>query len=75
MKKKKGIFINICPEKFHQNKLEYFCKTHNKLCCVACISKIASRGYGQHLKCDICDIEEISFSKLPELIKEKYNRG
>ena len=34
----KDIFIEICEEKNHPNKLEFYCKNHNKLCCVACIS-------------------------------------
>ena len=29
----------ICYEQNHGNKLEYFCKTHNKLCCIACVTK------------------------------------
>ena len=38
----------ICLEKNHQEKLEYFCKTHNKLCCRACVTKIKGLGNGQH---------------------------
>ena len=34
------IFTGLCKEENHSLKLEYFCKTHNKLCCLACISKI-----------------------------------
>ena len=37
-------------EDSHQNhKLKYFCKNHNKLCCSACLSKIKTKGYGQHV--------------------------
>ena len=39
-KENKKIFIDICTEVNHPNKLEYFCKTHNKLCCASCIVKI-----------------------------------
>ena len=47
-------FSGICFENEHFNQLEYFCKTHNKLCCVSCISKIKGKGNGQHSDCDIC---------------------
>ena len=43
--------------------MEYFCKTHNKSCCVACISKIKGRGNGQHTDCDVCYIDEINDEK------------
>ena len=44
-------------------KLNYFCKTHNKLCCAACIAKIKGKGAGQHVDCDVCYIEEIKEEK------------
>ena len=34
------IFINICKEQNHSNKLQYFCKDHNILCCANCIVQI-----------------------------------
>ena len=34
------IFIDKCKENNHYNKLEFYCKVHNTLCCAACISKI-----------------------------------
>ena len=40
------IFTGICKEKNHINKLEYFCKNHNQLCCAACITKIKCKGKG-----------------------------
>ena len=40
------IFIDICKENNHQKKLEFYCKNHNQLCCVCCISKIETNGYG-----------------------------
>ena len=49
----------ICLEKNHQEKLEYFCRTHNKLCCRACVTKIKGLGNGQHSECDICFIKDI----------------
>ena len=57
------IFTGICKEKNHINYLEFFCKTHNKLCCLACVSKINKKGYGEHNNCDICIIEEIKEEK------------
>ena len=54
----------FCEEETHNHlKLKYFCKNHNKLCCVACIAKIKSKDYGQHMDCDICCIEDIKDEK------------
>ena len=33
-------FTGLCKENNHNIKLEYYCKTHNKLCCGLCICKI-----------------------------------
>ena len=57
------IFTGICSEDNHNYNLEYFCKTHNKLCCLACIAKISQKGNGQHKDCDICTIEDIKEEK------------
>ena len=70
-------FSGIC--KNHLIKLEYFCKNHNQLCCVACIAKIKGHGNGQHKDCEIClneDIKEEKKNKLKENIEqleELYN--
>ena len=63
----KEVFIGICKEKSHFNEIEYFCKTHNQLCCVACISKIKGKGNGQHTDCDICFLEDIKDEKKNKL--------
>ena len=42
------VFTGLCTEKNHSMNLEYYCKTHNKLYCVACISKIKSKSNGKH---------------------------
>ena len=66
------IFTGICDEDNHINELLYFCRTHNKLCCVECIAKIKSKNNGQHKDCDVCTIEDIEKekkSKLKENIK------
>ena len=39
--------------------LDYFCKTHNTLCCAACISRIKTKGNGKHKNCEICSIKKI----------------
>ena len=70
------IFTGFCKEENHINYLDFFCKTHNKLCCLACISKINKKGYGQHKDCDICIIEDIKEEKrlkFKENIKEFEN--
>ena len=66
------IFTGLCPENNHYEKLEYFCKKHNKLCCVACICKIKGKGKGTHSDCNICfveDIKEIKKNKLQDNLK------
>ena len=61
------IFSGICKEKNHLNDLDYYCKSHNILCCAACISKIKGKGNGQHSECKICFIEDISNEKKNKL--------
>ena len=34
------IFIDLCQLSNHNVKCQYFCKTHNILCCAFCITKI-----------------------------------
>ena len=59
----KEIFTGICQIENHNSELDYFCKTHNELCCAKCIAIIKSKGNGNHRDCDVCDIEEILISK------------
>ena len=59
----KEIFTGICPEEKHSNELEYFCYTHNQLCCIACITKIKGEGKGQHTDCNVCFIKDIEDKK------------
>ena len=62
------IFNNVCKEENHNNNLlEYYCKTHNQLCCTACIAKIKGHGKGEHKDCDICFIEDIKDEKKNKL--------
>jgi len=68
----KDIFTGFCKEENHLEKLNYFCKTHNKLCCSSCIVKVKRKGNGQHTDCEVCNIEDIKDekkSKLKENIK------
>jgi len=61
------IFTEYCKEKNHFNKLDFFCKNHNQLCCSSCISKIKGKGYGQHSNCDIYFLEDIKSEKKNKL--------
>ena len=59
----KLLFTGFCKEENHLDKLEFFCKDHNKLCCVSCISKIKINGKGEHKDCNICIINDIKEEK------------
>ena len=61
------IFTGFCKEENHPNKLEYFCITHNQLCCAACLCKIKKNENGKHKDCDTCIIEDIKDEKLKKL--------
>ena len=67
------IFIDTCKQSNHNNyKVEFFCETHNTLCCAACLSKIKNEIYGQHFDCKVYSLKEIKDdkkSKLKENIK------
>ena len=67
LNKGEEIFTGFCKEKNHPNRLEYFCKEHNQLCCAACIAKINDKGDGQHKDCDVCGIENIKEEKKNKL--------
>ena len=66
------IFIDICKHENHNKELEFYCKDHNTLCCVSCLFKIKTRGYGQHCDCKFCDINDIKDEKKNKL-KENIN--
>ena len=79
-KSNQEIFSGLCQEVGHKDKLEYYCKNHNKLCCSACISKIKENGKGEHHDCEICSIKEIKEekkNKLNENLKnlEEYSKN
>ena len=56
-------FTGTCNEKNHPNNLDYYCSTHNNLCCAACLCKIKEKGDGQHTECNVCYIGEIKDEK------------
>ena len=49
--------------------MEFFCKTHNQLCCAGCITKIKLKDKGQHSDCELCTLEDIKENK-ENLLKE-----
>ena len=61
------IYKLFCNENNHNEKLEFYCKDHNKLCCGLCLCKIKDKGMGQHKDCDVCIIEEIKNEKMNKL--------
>ena len=62
-KNKEDIFTGFCKELNHSVKLDFFCKNHNTLCCVACLCKISKKGFGLHKNCNVCLIDEIKDEK------------
>ena len=73
LNEKNEIFINKCKEKNHNDKLEFYCKDHNTLCCGLCTSKFKEQGYGQHFDCNVIlleDIKDVKRNKLKENIND-----
>ena len=60
-------FTGFCQEENHSEELEFFCKTHNQLCCSSCLCKIKKYNKGQHHDCDACIIEDIKYDKKNKL--------
>ena len=70
------LFTGYCTEKNHLQILDFFCKSHNKLCCGSCITKMKNNKYGEHTDCDICfikDIKDEKKNKLNENVKQLEN--
>ena len=66
------IFTGICKEEKHNIEIEFFCKTHNLLCCSSCITKIKDDYHGKHTDCEVClitNIKEEKRNKLKDNIK------
>ena len=66
------IFTGVCQEKNHSYESNFFCKTHNKLCCGLCLAKLKGKDFGQHIDCEVCPLEEIEKEK-NEKLKENLN--
>ena len=73
LEKNNDLFIELCKKPDHEKKMEFFCKGHNELCCVCCISKLDNKGYGQHKDCDICQIESIKEEKKNKNLQDLTN--
>ena len=58
-----SFFTGFCKETNHNDKLIYFCKSHNQMCCAACIAKIKGKGNGKHKDCNICFLKKIKSEK------------
>ena len=56
-------FSGLCEKEKHNIELQYYCKTHNELCCAACLCKIKGQGNGQHKDCDVVFINEVKEEK------------
>ena len=69
----KDIFTGLCTKSNHSMELEYYCKTHNQLCCASCIAKINLDGKGQHKDCEIYYITKIKDEKKKNLSKNIKN--
>ena len=61
------IFTGLCKENNHNLELEYYCKNHNVLCCLKCISKIKQKGNGGHHDCEIYFAEDFEKEKKTKL--------
>ena len=61
------IFTGFCNVENHLEKLKYYCKTHNELCCSSCITKLKGKGVGQHTDCELFFIEDIKDEKKNKL--------
>ena len=72
LNQKDEIFVDKCKEENHPNKLEFYCKDHNILCCLACTSKFKEKGYGQHYDCNVKHLDDIKDEKRNKL-KENIN--
>ena len=67
LNKEGEIFTGFCKEKNHPNRLEYYCKDHNQLCCSVCIAKLNEKGDGQHKDCNVCNIQNVKDEKKNKL--------
>jgi hypothetical protein len=52
--------------------MDFFCKTHNILCCSSCICKIKNDIYGKHRDCNVCLLKDVLDEKKNNL-KDNIN--
>jgi hypothetical protein len=57
------ILSEFCKKDNHFGKLEYFCKTHNELCCSDCLCKITNEGKGEHFNCNVCTLKILKMKR------------
>ena len=72
LNKDEEIFTGYCKEKNHPNKLEYFCKDHNKLCWPAWKGKYIKIKYVTQLPTRTPQFA--FFCNLPQWVKDPYKR-
>ena len=58
-----NVFTGLCKIKNNSMKLEYFCKTHIKLYCAACLCNIKGNGNGRHKNCEVLKINALKKEK------------
>ena len=64
--------IRFCNVENHKNKLEYFCHTHNKLCCSSCVTNIKAIGNGQHGSCKVTILQDVK-KQYKDKLQENIN--
>ena len=69
------VFTGLCMKTNHSLKLEYYCKSHNQLCCAACIAKVKYNGKGRHKDCEIYNISQNKKNKKESYIKNISKLG
>ena len=62
---------DLCKENNHLIELNYFCISHNTLCCESCLNE-KNNKIGIHIDCNIYTIEEIK-DKKKNILKENIN--
>ena len=55
----KDSFTGYCTKNNHNEILEFYCQTHNELCCVSCLCALKGKGKGQHSSCEVRYLEDI----------------
>ena len=56
---KSHLLNDFCKEDKHLNGIEYYCETHNQLCCLSCIGKDKKIENPKHKNCKVYDLSDI----------------